>query len=191
MGRKLRLDFNAPVILSLTATSLAILIASKILGDGINRFFAIRFTSYLDPLMYMRLFTHVLVHSSLDHYFGNFLLILAVGPMIEEKYGSQKMLMMVVITALVTGILNVLFFKNIMLMGASGLCFMLILIASFTNVKSGSIPVTFLLVGAVYLGQEVIAGLSADNISQMAHIIGGVCGSVFGATLKPVSYKNY
>ena len=43
---------------------------------------------------------------------------------------------------------------------------------------------TMLLVVALYLGNEVVDGLSeSDNISQMTHIVGGLCGIVFGFTL--------
>ena len=41
-----------------------------------------------------------------------------------------------------------------------------------------------LLVVALYLGNEVVDGLSeSDNISQMTHIVGGLCGIVFGFSL--------
>ena len=43
---------------------------------------------------------------------------------------------------------------------------------------------TMLLVVALYLGNEVVDGLSeSDNISQMTHIVGGLCGIVFGFSL--------
>lgn len=46
----------------------------------------------LSPLFYVRLFGHVLGHASWDHFTGNILLILVIGPMIEEKYGSKKII---------------------------------------------------------------------------------------------------
>ena len=50
--------------------------------------------------------------------------------------------------------------------------------------KKGGIPLTMLLVVALYLGNEVVDGLSeSDNISQMTHIVGGLCGIVFGFSL--------
>jgi membrane associated rhomboid family serine protease len=131
--------------------------------------------------MYVRLFTHVLPHQGLPHFTGNFLLILAVGPLVEEKYGSRPLAKMMLITAGVTGLVNVVFFPGIMLLGASGLAFMLILLASFANMRAGRLPLTFLLVALLYVGNEIVAGLFAnDNISQLSHIIGGFCGSAFG-----------
>ena len=69
--------------------------------------------------------------------------------------------------------------------GASGIVFMLIVLSSFTSVKQGEIPLTALLVLGLYLGQEIINGLtSLDSISQITHIIGGAMGFIFGLTTK-------
>ena len=175
------IDLNAPVILGITFVSLAILLLGYLTGGATSRFLAVRYTSWLDPMMYLRLFSHVLVHADFSHYIGNILLILVVGPMVEEKYGSQKLLVMFAVTALVTGRINVLFFRNVMLMGASGLVFMLILLASFTNLREGKIPLTVLLVAVLYIGNEIWSGITVqDNISRISHIAGGLCGAGFG-----------
>ena len=76
---------------------------------------------------------------------------------------------------------NLLF--NTGLLGASGVVFMLILLSSFTNVKSGNIPLTFILIIFLFMGKEVYTAFSQDNISQFAHILGGICGGVFGFKL--------
>ena len=66
-------------------------------------------------------------------------------------------------------------------MGASGIVFMMILLSSFTNIRSGEIPLTFVLVVLMYLTREVVTAFSdEDSISQLAHIAGGLCGSLFG-----------
>lgn len=175
------IDINSPVLLGLTLLSLICLGVAYLTGGFFNRFLAAQFTSWLDPLMYLRLFTHVLAHQGLEHYVNNFLLILVVGPSVEEKYGSRSLLLMMLITALATGLIHILFFHNVALMGASGLVFMLIILASFTNVREGKIPLTFILVAVYYIGGEILTGVfGQDNISQLSHILGGVCGAVFG-----------
>jgi membrane associated rhomboid family serine protease len=140
--------------------------------------------SLSNPLSILTLFTHVLGHASMEHLIGNLTFILLVGPIIEEKYGDRKTLLMIVVTALITGLLNVLFFHT-GLMGASGIVFMLILLVSFTNSKSGEIPITFILIAILFIGKEVMQSLQNDQISQFAHIIGGVCGSLFGFAMRP------
>ena len=59
--------------------------------------------------------------------------------------------------------------------------FAFILLTSFTSFKSGELPITFILVVVVFLGQQVYEGLFLeDNISNLSHILGGVVGSVVG-----------
>ena len=38
----------------------------------------------------------------------------------------------------------------------------------------------WILIAILFLGKEVWQSLQADNISQFAHIAGGICGSLFG-----------
>jgi len=174
------IDFNSPVILSLFFISLILLAINSITSGMINSLLACYFTSWSDPLMYPRLFSHVLAHQNLSHFTGNYLLILAVGPMVEEKYGSGNLAKMALITAGATGLINVILFQK-GIIGASGLLFMLIILASFTNIREGRLPLTVILVGFLYVGNEIIHGLfSNDNISRLSHIAGALCGTVFG-----------
>ena len=42
-----------------------------------------------------------------------------------------------------------------------------------------------ILVVIFYLGGELLDGLTtADNVSQLTHIVGGLCGLVFGFSIK-------
>lgn len=178
-----RIDINAPVILGMALLSLALLLINNALGGRLDRMFDAYYTSFLDPWMYPRLFTHVLMHADLSHYANNFMLILAIGPMVEARYGSKRLLVMIAACAFVTGLLHVLLTRNAMLLGASGIVFMLILLASFANFRQGTIPLTVLLVGALYIGREVVAGITTrDSISHISHILGGACGALFGFT---------
>jgi membrane associated rhomboid family serine protease len=153
--------------------------------------FAAYRTSPGDPMQYIRLFSHVLVHADLSHYAGNFMMILAIGPMVEEKYGSKRLCLITVITALTTGLFNVLFFPGQAVVGASGLVFMLILLASFTNIRQGRLPITVPLVAVLYIGNEVILGLFTEsNISRISHILGGICGACFGIVFHSQRFKE-
>ena len=179
--RNFAIDLNSPVILWLTIIALAVLIIDLITPLNMIMLFGARRTSFLDPMQYVRLFTHVLVHSNISHYVGNFMMILAIGPMVEEKYGSDRLVLAIVITAFITGLFKVLLFPGVVLVGASGIVFMLILMASFTNIRQGRLPITVLLVAVLYIGNEIIQGLfTVDNVSRISHIIGGLCGAVFG-----------
>ena len=57
----------------------------------------------------MRLFTHVLGHTSFTHYVTNMALILSLGPIVEERYGSWRLLFMFAVTALVSALFHLFF----------------------------------------------------------------------------------
>jgi len=179
--RRFAIDLNSPVILWLTMIALGVLIIDLVTPINMVTLFGVRRTGFLDPMQYVRLFTHVVVHAGVAHYVGNFMMILAIGPMVEEKYGSGRLALIIVITAFVTGLIKVIFFPGVVLVGASGIVFMLILMASFTNIRQGKLPITVLLVAILYIGNEIMLGLfTVDNVSRISHIIGGLCGAVFG-----------
>lgn len=129
----------------------------------------------------MRLLGHVLGHAGWDHFLGNMLLLLVVGPPLEEKYGSSTLLVGIVLTAAVSGLLQCLFFPGVALLGASGIVFMLIMLSSLAGMRAGSIPITLILVAVLYLGQEVYSILFVqDNVANFMHLVGGACGTAFG-----------
>ena len=181
-GKHFGVDYNAPVTLSFILLCVLLHVLNAMTGDFlITDYFACFRTGFLDPLQYMRLFTHVLGHADLSHLMGNALIILITAPMIEEKYGSRDVFFMILITAFVTGLSHTLFFGDKLLLGASGIAFMFILLSSFANVQKRRIPLTFILVVLLYIGQEIVAMCTVtDNVSRITHIIGGMCGAAFG-----------
>lgn len=182
--KKLRISFNAPVTLSFVLISFVVLILKMIFGQSIVALFGVYYTSWADPFMYLRLFTHIFTHADIAHFTGNFMLILITGPLIEERYGKRRLVTMILITSVIIGLINVLFFRDVILYGASGVAFMLILLSSFVNIQERKIPLTVILVSVLYIGNEIITGITAnDQVSQLAHIIGGICGAVFGILL--------
>lgn len=176
-----KFQYNSPVVLTFAIISLLVLVLGNLTdGYSTQKFFCVYRSSFLNPLTYVRAFTHVLGHANLSHYTNNMLLILLLGPMLEEKYGSKLMLEMILITAFVTGLINNIFFTT-GLLGASGIVFMMIILASMASAQEGRIPLTLIVALVIYLGQEVVAGLfTKDQISQLTHIIGGICGVIFG-----------
>jgi len=179
----MRIKYNAPTVLSFALLSALVLLLSQTLLRGLSEAWFMApgrdGFSAASARNWVCLITHVAGHANWSHLINNFSLILLIGPMLEENYGSRPLLLMILITALITGVLNVLLFKKA-LMGASGVVFMMILLSSFTNFSKGEIPLTFILVLVLYLGGELINSLKSDNISNFAHIAGGFCGSLFG-----------
>ena len=181
MKRSIRLQYNAPVTLTFFFLSLASLVLGYLTNNWTtSHLFSVYRSSMTDPLFYIRLFGHVLGHGGWDHFINNMLLFLVVAPPLEERYGSRTLLSGILMTALVSGILQCVLFPTSALLGASGIVFMLIMLSSLAGF-SGGIPVTMLLVAALYFGQQVYdIILVHDNVANFMHIVGGVCGTAFG-----------
>ncbi len=179
--KKIQISINAPFILAFAGLGLVAMILHAFTGgQSTSYFFELGGTfQFSDPSFYLKWLLHPLGHASWTHYFGNFTLILLVGPLLEEKYGRPFLISATLLTALVTGFFHVLFF-NSGLVGASGIAFMMILLTSQANFKKNTIPLTFLIVGILFMGREIAASFQQDDISQFAHIIGGLCGAAFG-----------
>ena len=174
--------YNAPATLTFTLICAVVLLLDGIFPGLTKTWFSVPGRGGFDSRSipeYFRLFTHIFGHADINHFLSNFAFILLLGPILESTYGSGGMIIMTAITAFVTGLLNILIFPA-GLMGASGIVFMMILLASFTNFSKGEIPLTFILIMLLYLGREVFNAFKANNISEFGHIIGGLCGSIFG-----------
>ena len=178
-----RIKYNSPVVLTFAIISLFVLFISSLTDGTLTmKLFCVYRSSLKDPLTYPRFFLHVLGHSSLSHYMSNILLMLVIGPPLEEKFGSRSLLAAMAITAFVSGVVQFIFFPGSALLGASGIVFMMIVMLSMTGKSNGTIPLTMILVLVLYLGQEVVSGIiTRDNISQLTHVIGGICGAAIGS----------
>ena len=192
-GKKLRISFNSPVILGFTIICFAVLILDKVTGGSSTMTaFSVYRSSLLNPMTYIRFFGHVLGHAGWEHFLGNMMTLLIVGPLLEEKYGSSNVLFIIMSTAFITGLVNFIFFPKVMLLGASGVVFAFILLASLTSVKDGNIPLTFILVAIIYIGEQVYSGLFIkDNIANLTHILGGLIGSGLGFVMNKNKMNRY
>ncbi|MCL2520902.1 MAG: rhomboid family intramembrane serine protease [Spirochaetaceae bacterium] len=179
----MRLRYNAPITLTFSLFAAAVFLSDAYLSPGlINNLFILEGRglfnfSYLPG--YVRLFSYIFGHESLPHLISNLTYILLLGPLIEERYGSSSLALMIFVTAIANGLINVLFFPS-GLMGASGIVFMMIVLSSFANVRRGDFPLTFLFIAAIFLWQEIATLFTTNNISQISHLMGGICGAIFG-----------
>lgn len=173
-------EYNAVVTLTIFFISLAVLLLDKITKGKANRkIFSTERASLLNPLTYIRFFTHILGHSDWDHLTSNYLKILLLGPLIEEKYGSINYLIMILLTAFVVAVYNFIKGKE-WLKGASCISFMLTVLSAFVNMTENKIPITLILIILFYIIDEIKKLKKNDNIAHDSHLIGGVCGAVFG-----------
>ena len=180
-SKKLVFSYNAPVTLTFAIVSLIVLVLGYLTGGESTQLLFEVYRSKISLFWFLRLFGHVLGHATLTHYASNMTMFLLLGPVLEEKYGILDMLEMFAITAVVSGLVYIIFFPSAALLGASGLVFMMIVLVSATDMKRGEIPISMILVMVIYLGSQFWDMIVLkDNVSQITHIVGGLCGAVFG-----------
>lgn len=180
-----KIRYNAPVTLTFALLSLVVLLIGEFTNGWTTvQFFSVYRSSLMHPLTYVRFIGHILGHASYDHYISNMLLILLIGPPIEEKYGSTALVWAMIATAIVTGIVQFTFFPAAGLLGASGIVYMMVVLLSFSGTREGGIPLTLILIMVLYLTSEVVDLFTrVDDISQLTHLVGGFCGLCIGAIL--------
>ncbi len=180
--RPIKIVLSSPVTLCFSLICIIALVLG-ILTKGASTVlvFSVYRASLKSPLTWLRFFTHVFGHGSLSHLAGNLMMLLVLGPLLEERYGSRDVILVILITAFVTGLVHFIFFPGSALLGASGVVFAFILLGSAVGIREREIPLTLILVAVLYIGQQVYEGLFAsDNVSQLTHILGGLVGAVFG-----------
>lgn len=176
----MKIQYNSTLILTYFFISLGVLILNFISKDKINKLlFSSYRSSLVNPLTYIRLITHSIGHEGWSHFMSNFLYILLIGPMIEEKFGTKNLLLMMLMTSAIIGIFNFIFSKK-RILGASGIVYMLITLSSAVNIENGKIPLTLILICLFYIVNEIFKALfKKDNVSHISHFIGALCGIGF------------
>ena len=173
---------NAPITITFVVLCTIVTIIGMSNGDLLMQFFATYPSSPLNPMLYIRLFTHIFGHVDFNHLVSNMSYILLLGPILEEKY-HDRLIVIIVVVALVTGVIHNIIATDALL-GASSVVFAFILLSSITGKQKG-IPLTLILITILYIGNEIITGLTrADTISHLTHIIGGISGATMGLLFK-------
>lgn len=180
----MQLRYNAPVTFSFALICVLVMLLDQYVFPGfVGAYLTAPGAEFNggQPAHYFAILLYVFGHESWTHLWNNFLFLLLLGPILEEKYTPKPLMMMLFSTALVTGIFNILL-NQPPLVGASSLVFMMILLVSFARTKAGDIPVSFILIFVLFLLAEITRGAQNANpaVSNMAHILGGVCGTIFG-----------
>ena len=180
----MQLRYNAPVTFSFALICTLVMLLDQYVFPGfVGTYLSAPGADFNpgQPAHYFAVVLYVFGHESWTHLWNNFLFLLLLGPILEEKYTPKPLLMMMFSTTIVTGIFNVLM-KQPPLVGASALVFMMIMLVSFARTKAGDVPVSFILIFVLFLLAELTRGAQNNNpaVSNLAHIIGGVCGTIFG-----------
>jgi GlpG protein len=186
-----KVSIDAPIVLCFSAACLAVhVLTAHGLPDLTKDYFALWPWAYSSPwhfMFYPRLVSHVLGHGGWEHLMGNLTLIIVVGPACEVDYGPRMLSFIILVTALVTSIFHYIFApKFAMLMGASGVAFMLIMLNSLRDHEAGKIRVSFMVLVALWVWKECVGFVSnnmfghSDGVSHLAHMFGAIVGGFAG-----------
>lgn len=178
-GRAVR--WNSPVILMFFLVVFVTHLASQTsYSNTISTMLSTPSTiEWLDASHYARLFIYIFGnHGRWDGISYPLMMIVIVGPIIEERLGSIQLAFIVLSTAFITGLLHALLFRN-SLYGPSCIAYMLIFLGSFVNVKKGEIPVSFILIliAVLFVGAEQ---WSQNFQHSFPMLMGSIMGSIMG-----------
>lgn len=174
----MRITFNSPFILTFALIATAVIAFTLTTGNTLAIFTLQGNFDSESWQSYFGLFLYPLSHLNTQHLVGNFGIILLLGPILEKKFGWKRLLLMSLATTLIIAIVHIII-SDSNLIGASGLVFMYIVLASLIDSSGKEIPLTFILVAILFLGQEIVGSFKEDTISQVAHICGGIMGVVY------------
>ncbi len=212
---KLHLKYDSPVTLTFVLLSTLILALDSFFLKGflttnifichgskaVGNIAAFDYKNFLD---YARLFVHTLGSSGWQSLLANSTFILLLGPTLEERYGSPILLLMIVITSLVSGVLNaclVPFFTS----GSQSIVFMMICLAAITAFSKKEVPLSWIIVFILYLALKLCTSYSdfssSDsnskkqkvdfiefltlNLNTFTSLAAGIVGSLFGFLVSP------
>lgn len=190
---KFNFVFDSPVTISFSLLSVLLFVLNclafkgtldvKILSSpttsaGPIPFMATQISSYL------RLFLYAFGSQNFVGLLSNLLFLLMLGPVMEERYGSLVIGIMMAVSVLFSGVLNTCFCET-SLQGCMPIIFMMIFLNSFMSFSKKKIPVSFLVIFVFYIAREVSGKTFSEIVGLIICITGGLCGSLFAFLTSP------
>lgn len=181
-----RLTIEAPVVVGFCFACVIIHILNDTILYGVS--FTLGVDDTFQPfnwLQYVRLVSHIFAHDGIGHLKGNMVNLLLVGPSAEHVFGSFNMLIIFLLVAVTSAFAHIFIGSvHTRQLGASGVCFALILLNSLVSAKAGKIPLSFVLTAGLWITDEVMRMMfSKDGVSHHAHLTGAIVGTLAGYEL--------
>ena len=187
----LKFSYDAPVTLSFVIISaLLFLLSNYIIKNGALAGILASPTSQAGslpfivkaPLSYLRLFLYVFGSDEVTNYITDILIILMLGPAMEERYGSVIIGIMLFVSALFSGVLNASFCAE-SLIGPVPLVCMMTFLTAFMSFSNKTVPITFIATIIAFGYLAINSGMGA--LRFIICIAGGLCGSLFAFLTSP------
>lgn len=133
---------------------------------------------------YLRLILYIFGAASWTSLLVNLLFVLLLGPAMEERYGSVVIGIMMIVSALFSGVLNACF-CTVSLQGCLPLVFMMIFLNSFMSFSKKKVPLSFVMIFIFFIAYELIEKSPSQLVGIIICIAGGLCGSLFAFLTSP------
>lgn len=194
-GKKLNLKFSydAPVSQTFVILSFVIfLIDLFALKFKLNTTYLISPTSsqgvlpfvFSDPLSWARIFLYIFGGKDQVVLVTNLLLVILIGPTMEERYGSVIIGIMFFVSALFSAVLNTLVCKNGM-SGCGSVVFMLLILNAMMFFTKKTISATSITMIVLFVCREFFIKNDNGIAGSLITLAGGLCGSLFAFIASP------
>lgn len=137
-----------------------------------------------EPLSFFRIVLHVFGSTNCSLLISNLIIISLLGPILEEKYGSAIIGIMMFLSALLSGVLAACFCKT-GISGADSIVFMMVLLNSYLSVSKKKIPLSSVIVLILFIWGEFYTDTANGIIGLLVNIAGGLCGSLLAFFASP------
>ena len=196
MAKKIQLLFNSPIVLLTSLISIGIFVLQN---TTMPQIVDIAFSSnttqmtehafdVLNPLHYIRLFTLIFGHTSMQSLCLNVAIIILLGERIEERFGSLLLIVMFAITSFVAGIFSAIFLQT-PICGLDGIAFLFLMLTLFEYASLKSIPFSHCLLVGLFLANSIVFSIQKGVIGILFLFTGAFFSSLFGY-LDYVAKKN-
>jgi membrane associated rhomboid family serine protease len=202
--KRYKIMFDAPVTIVFVLLTIAVYFVNIMMKESlIPMMFTCRSLKAADPeaafnlknaLDYARLILHVFAYTDFPTLLINAVILLLLGSILEERYGSLMLFIMIFIAALVSGVLAVCS-PQVPFTGTDSIIFMMIFLLSLTALAKHTVQVSWLLAfiaftaykayGFTTTGTKNLSAIIQDNLGLLISLAAGICGSLAGFLIAP------
>ena len=195
----LKFIFDSPVVLVFSVVSAVIFISDLILKLNLSeKIFecpgakSVPAFDFKSALSYVKLVIYPFGGENSTSFFLNIGFILLLGPVLEERYGSIMLALMIFITSLVGGVLTACV-SMFGISGCGGIVFMMIILSVLSVFIKKQLPVSWIFIFTLYLAFSLFSGkkisgfmpFMQNNVPVFIQLASGICGSLFGFFVCP------
>ena len=188
---KIKFSYDSPVALSFAIiTVLVYLLNTLVLKGKIDSFFYAPTAAsgefafnFKEAASYLRLVLYQFGYFDLYFLFRDLIIILLLGQILEERYGSVIMGLMMFFSSLFSGVLNACFCTG-KIYGAASIVIMMVFLNTLTSISKKNVSILSVATIALVVCSEFFTK-SHGFLGVIVSVAGGLCGSLFAFLASP------